>query len=115
MRIRLLISQPDLRAPVSAKTGRNLVSAAEIALAIERAAKLLPGCSCLPKAMAAVTMLAHYGYPSQLRIGLKNDFGDLAAHAWVEFNGNILVGGAVSRREFLALPDIVFQEHSRAN
>jgi hypothetical protein len=115
VRVTLLISQPDLRPTVRPDAPSKVASPADIALAIDRAAKLLPGSSCLPKAIAGIAMLARHGYASRLRIGLKNDAGHLAAHAWVEYEGNVLLGGAVSHREFHALPELKFQEHSRAN
>jgi Transglutaminase-like superfamily len=52
--------------------------------------------TCLVKALAAQAMLARRGYPSRLRIGVtRGGRGELEAHAWVEHEGRILVGGAV--------------------
>jgi hypothetical protein len=38
-------------------------------------------------------MLARRGYPAHLRIGVaKDEGGRLKAHAWVECEGNIVIG-----------------------
>jgi Transglutaminase-like superfamily len=50
--------------------------------------------TCLPQAMAARIMFNRFGYPAEIRFGVKKSVGGkLQAHAWV-FNGDeILIGG----------------------
>jgi Transglutaminase-like superfamily len=78
-----------------AKSRRLRVNAAEQQLgwAIRVAARCVPGASCLPQALAAQVLLTWYGYPSRLHIGVALE-GRFEAHAWVECNGLIVVGGA---------------------
>ena len=66
-----------------------------IAWAVDAAARLLPGRTCLTDALAADVMLCRCGYRSLLRIGVKKrsgGAGPLEAHAWVESDGSIVVG-----------------------
>jgi hypothetical protein len=69
---------------------------AQVAWAIDAASRRLPGTTCLPRAMAAHFLLGRLGQKSDLRLGaaLKPD-GLLEAHAWVEVEGRVIIGGAV--------------------
>ena len=71
-------------------------SADEIAWAVLAAHHAVPGGNnCLARALAAKLMLARFGYRSELRVGaLKNEADAFAAHAWLEAEGRIIVGGA---------------------
>ncbi len=53
------------------------------------------GSNCLVRALATQTMLARYGYLSELKIGVrKSEDGRLAAHAWLESAGGVIIGDA---------------------
>ena len=53
--------------------------------------------NCLGVALAACYMLRRYGYAADLRIGVsKEDVRALDAHAWVELDGRVFVGGSRS-------------------
>ena len=53
----------------------------------------LPGAgTCLANALAAEAMLASYGHGPELRIGVTKDDGALSAHAWVERDGEVVIG-----------------------
>jgi hypothetical protein len=54
------------------------------------------GGTCLANALAAQALLQRYGYPVTLRIGASWKDGNFAAHAWIERNGDIVVGGPAS-------------------
>jgi hypothetical protein len=47
---------------------------------------------CLPQALAAQAMLRRRGVASKLCLGVMRESGALAAHAWVEIGGNIIIG-----------------------
>jgi len=65
----------------------------QIAWAIKRTAPLIPRSTCLVRAMAAHDLLTRNGYASTLHIGVANSKETgFEAHAWVEYNGAILVG-----------------------
>lgn len=74
---------------------RSKPSAPRIAWALDAAAQVLPGRSCLKDALAADVMLCRRGHPSTLRLGVKKAPGPavpLEAHAWVESDGAIVAG-----------------------
>jgi hypothetical protein len=68
---------------------------AAIARSILRANKLLGWRDdCLPQALTARLLMKRQGLAANLRIGVKKGSdGQLRAHAWVEHNGDIVVGG----------------------
>ena len=73
------------------------ISAEECRRAVERAARLIPSTSCLPRAIAAEYLLRRAGLPATMLLGARLDArGDLHAHAWVESNGVSITGGEVS-------------------
>jgi hypothetical protein len=71
-------------------------SADRIAWALEVASRHTPGAkSCLTQALAAQVLLARRGYPALLRIGVaKGEREQFQAHAWVESEGNVVIGGS---------------------
>ena len=66
-----------------------------IAGAVEAADRHMPGeKTCLTQALAAQTLLVRQGYPALLHIGAaKGEEGQLRAHAWVESEGRVVIGG----------------------
>jgi len=74
--------------------GDNRLPATRIAWAVKAASRYVPAANCLPRALATQTMLRQRGYPARIYIGLaKAEAGQLEAHAWVESEGKILMGG----------------------
>ena len=88
--VRALASGP---ATGLASSGRP--TPARIAWAVAAASPLVPGGSnCLLRAIAAGLMLRQYGYDAALIIGVaKPPDGGLAAHAWLESAGEVVIGG----------------------
>ena len=75
-----------------------------IAWAIECVAQRLPGMTCLIKALAGRSLLARYGYPATLRIGIKRDAaGQFTSHAWLEQNGCAVLGGRTAPLEYIVM------------
>jgi hypothetical protein len=61
--------------------------------AVQAAARLVPGATCLTQAMATRVLLNRGGFPAELRIGVtKGAQGQLKAHAWLEAEGVIVMG-----------------------
>jgi hypothetical protein len=56
------------------------------------AARRMPGATCLSSALALQRLLAGNGYDSELHIGVTRNAGAFFAHAWVEYEGRILIG-----------------------
>ena len=71
-----------------------------ITWAVETASRRTPGLkTCLAQALAAQVLLTRRGYPALLRIGVaKGERQQLQAHAWVESEGKIVIGGSELER-----------------
>lgn len=50
--------------------------------------------TCLKEALALSWLLSQQGIATTLRIGVAHQHGNLAAHAWLEHNGRIILGKA---------------------
>ena len=69
---------------------------------------LLGDNSCLTQALGGHFLLSRHGYQTHLRIGVQiDDKGKLHAHAWVESDGAVIIGGPVSELEYYTpLPEL---------
>jgi len=77
-------SSPDLLTPVS-----------RLAWLVEAAGRYCPaGTSCLKEALVLSRLLAQQGTPTTLRIGVGRQAGAFSAHAWLEQDGRIILGGS---------------------
>jgi hypothetical protein len=75
-----------------------------IVWAVTAVSRRIPGATCLTQALASRVLLSRAGIPALLRIGVgRSETGAFAAHAWVESNGRIVIGGAESRHRFTTL------------
>jgi hypothetical protein len=100
-RLRSLLAR--FRRPVSSHPPAG-TSADRIAWAVRTTSRYVPRASCLTQALAAQVLLARHGYPSYLRIGVSRDgAGRLAAHAWIECEGRMVIGGEIAE-DFTTLP-----------
>jgi len=76
-----------------------------VAWAVGAAGRHLPlGKRCLTQALVAQVLLARRGQPACLRLGVaRRENGEFRAHAWIECEGRIVVGGK-SASGYTALP-----------
>ena len=59
---------------------------------------------CLTQSLALLWLLRRRGEDVQVQIGVrKNDAGEFAAHAWVEKEGSVLIGGKMSPANYALL------------
>jgi len=67
-----------------------------LAWAVGVASRFVPGAShCLTQALAAQILLIRRGYPAKVCFGvLPESTKPFIAHAWVESNGVVVIGGA---------------------
>src|SRR5215831_18997330 len=98
----------DLLARVTPARGRSrdldYSSPEQVARAVTAASRYVPRATCLTQALAAQVLLTRQGYPVSLRIGVaKGEGGRLEAHAWVENQGEVVIGGAALGRYTLLL------------
>lgn len=78
--------------------------------AVSRAARRIPGATCLTQALAAELLLRRRGVEALLRIGVSREKGEeLKAHAWVESGGRVVVGG--DPRAYTPLPSLEGERH----
>lgn len=87
-----------LAAGVTARRLRDAdrLSTDRITWAVEAASRRLPWVrSCLTQALAAQVLLTLSGYPALLHIGVtRGEQGQFRAHAWVESEGKVVMGGS---------------------
>jgi Transglutaminase-like superfamily len=63
--------------------------------AVGAASRYVPRATCLAQALAIQLVLKQSGRPASIHIGVNGVEGDhLDAHAWVESQGRILIGGS---------------------
>lgn len=71
----------------------NRPSADRITWAVTVVSRYVPGATCLTQALAGRVLLAQWGYPAHLQIGVvKGPGGNLEAHAWLESQGRTVIG-----------------------
>jgi transglutaminase superfamily protein len=74
-------------------------SAAKIAWAVETTARYLPAATCLTQALAAQVLLSRRGLSARVHIGVSKGANQrLEAHAWVESQGTVVIGGSGRER-----------------
>ena len=62
--------------------------------AVSRLSRYVPKATCLTQALTTQLLLYREGYPSRIQIGVgKGDNDKFQAHAWVEYEGWIVIGG----------------------
>jgi transglutaminase superfamily protein len=78
-------------------------SLARLVWAVEVTARYLAG-SCLTRALTLQWMLSRRGVPTRLWVGVKGgaatgvaQTNPLAAHAWLEHGGKLLIGGTLAK------------------
>jgi len=69
---------------------------------VESVARRFPGTTCLPIALTGYVLLARAGWAPVMRIGVTKQAHAVEAHAWVEVDGVVAVGGA-ERARFKAI------------
>jgi hypothetical protein len=81
------------------------ISPPQIARAVTVTSRYVPRATCLTQALAAQVLLEQYGYTSQLRLGVAKNERGFEAHAWVEYQGKVVIGGA-EHKNFTPLPPL---------
>jgi hypothetical protein len=73
-------------------------SKAHVLWAVRNTAAFIPGATCLAQALAAKYHLEHCGLKTQLHLGVAKDNGRLLAHAWLQCDGETVLGGEIAPR-----------------
>ena len=66
--------------------------------AVRTAAAYIPRATCLTQALATKYQLERSGRYARIHIGVAKENGQLLAHAWLECEGEIVLGGTVADR-----------------
>jgi hypothetical protein len=61
---------------------------------IRAASRVVPGATCLTQALALHHLLARFGYPSIVQVGVRTRDGNFSAHAWVEHDDQAFLGSS---------------------
>jgi hypothetical protein len=78
-----------------------------IAWAVAGASQYIPMATCLTQALATQVLLGWQGHAARLCIGVaRSDAGQFQAHAWVECQGRVVLGGADAPARFTPLPPL---------
>lgn len=96
---RSLYRLTDVPAAAGGVTGRGLPPD-RIGWAVAAASRYVPRATCLVQALAGRVLLERQGHPASLRIGVARDDerGNFEAHAWLECQGRVVIGGRQSER-----------------
>ncbi|HSC27921.1 MAG TPA: lasso peptide biosynthesis B2 protein [Vicinamibacterales bacterium] len=91
--------RPDMsRRPSAAGSTSGLVRA------VERAGRRCPWrTTCLERAVALVLLLVIHRRAGRLAIGVARSGGALRAHAWVEADGSVILGGGAAAADVASL------------
>jgi hypothetical protein len=92
---------PGLAWTLRYRVAGRAVPGARVAWAVEVASRRTVGrATCLVEALVAQVVLAAQGHPSQLQFGVaRSEAGGVRAHAWVESDGRVVIGGPVRDSE----------------
>jgi hypothetical protein len=65
-----------------------------VARGVTQAGRVVPGATCLIRALAVQVLLERHGFPARLHIGVVRDGRQaVRGHAWVETGGKVVMGG----------------------
>ncbi|NET04899.1 MAG: lasso peptide biosynthesis B2 protein [Symploca sp. SIO2B6] len=84
------------------------ISVGKIIWAVNLSSRYMPGgVKCLARALTTQVFMSRQGYSPQLRIGVaKGEGGQLEAHAWVESQGQVVIGYLGNLSYFTPLPSL---------
>jgi hypothetical protein len=87
------------------KKASNNIPVHKLTWTVQTVSNYVPQATCLTKALTAQKLLKKYGYSSQIKIGVGKDInGEFEAHAWVEYDGKVVIGESV--KEYVPLTDL---------
>ncbi len=84
----------SLSRPTAWLPATDRFSTERIVWAVELASRYVPA-TCLSRALAAQVLLARRGYPVLLHFGAVKEGERFLAHAWLESEGQVVIGGHV--------------------
>jgi hypothetical protein len=107
MIMRIVQRLSDARARETRAPGPPVES---VTWAVEAVSRRIPQATCLTQALSAQLLLRRFGYDSRLCLGVaRSPRGEFRAHAWLEREGSVVIGGAESSA-FTRLPALSAME-----
>jgi hypothetical protein len=93
---------------ISTQVYRGTDAIRKVVWAVEVSSRYMPGgAKCLARALTTKVLLNWHGYTPDLRIGIaKSDHGQLEAHAWIEYQGRVVIGNLRDLTRFIPLPSL---------
>ena len=82
----------SLSRPTAWLPATDRFSTARIVWAVELVSRYVPA-TCLSRALSAQVLLARRGYPVVLHVGAVKEGERFLAHAWLESEGQVVIGG----------------------
>ena len=78
---------------------------AKLVWSVQVAGHYMPGgAKCLARALATQVLMNWYRHSSELRIGVnKTATGEFRAHAWIEYQGRVIIGNLEDLSQFTPL------------
>ena len=97
--------RPDASPSPSQASEQISEQIADVTLAVSRASRFVPRATCLTQALATRILLARRGIASVVRYGAaRGADGKFLAHAWVESEGRVVIGGVTSPNRYAPFP-----------
>jgi hypothetical protein len=86
----------DVMSRRSRRLAADPIPVVELAGAVEVASRFVPWAHhCLTKALTGRIFLIRHGHPAEVRYGVARDAKeDFLAHAWLESEGRVVIGGS---------------------
>jgi Transglutaminase-like superfamily len=104
-RLRQLLARVPEAASPRRSTQKRLQQ--QVIWSVRAASACVPRATCLTQALVARALLARYGLPALVQIGIARcPDGRFEGHAWVEIDGTIVLGGGELGR-YTVLPAVV--------
>jgi hypothetical protein len=84
------------------------VSIAEIIFCTNVVTNYIPGgAKCLARALTTQVLMNWHGYKPEFRIGVaKAETGSFEEHAWIEYQGFVIIGNLDNLGRFIPLPSL---------
>jgi hypothetical protein len=109
--LRIVRRSSDVHAPE--RTPARRPPAERVTWAVEAVSRRIPRATCLTQALSAQFLLRRFGYDSRLCLGVaRTPRGEFRAHAWLERDGSVLIGGAEASA-FTRLPALTERRVTR--
>jgi hypothetical protein len=92
----------------ASKIALNKIALSKIVWAVEISSHYTPGgAKCLARALTTKVLLSRQGDAPDLRIGVsKGANGNLEAHAWIENQGQVVMGNLHDLARYIPLPSL---------